>query len=308
MAVVVAVGGHSAAGTTPRFAYVGVSVATLWTSPDAPRPIDRPALANPARIRPWLRSLDTAARRGLVGRIETQALLGDRVQVLGRRGSWLHVVAVGQRTPRDRRGYPGWVPAAQVVSSARFGKLTSGRIAVIERPTAWLRLPGGRLELSYGTRLPVVGTDGNDVLLATPAGPTGRMARNAVKVFAASSRIPRPDGAQIVAAARKFLGVRYLWGGTSAFGFDCSGLIQLVYRAHGVTIPRDADAQAAGGTAVAKSKLRSGDLLFYGRAHVHHATLFVGAGTMIEAPNSASSVRLVRVRAGDYAGARRYLR
>jgi cell wall-associated NlpC family hydrolase len=73
-------------------------------------------------------------------------------------------------------------------------------------------------------------------------------------------------------------------------------------------IPRDADAQALRGTRVARTELRAGDPLFYGRAHVHHTALFVGAGRMLEAPNSASWVRLAPVRSYDYAGARRYLR
>ncbi|HSC74012.1 MAG TPA: C40 family peptidase [Gaiellaceae bacterium] len=108
-------------------------------------------------------------------------------------------------------------------------------------------------------------------------------------------------------AARMFLGVRYLWGGTSAFGFDCSGLIELAFRTAGFVIPRDADAQAHGGHTVSRTEIRPGDLLFFGRSHVHHVTLYIGDGRMIEAPNSASTVRISPVRLTDYAGARRYL-
>ena len=53
------------------------------------------------------------------------------------------------------------------------------------------------------------------------------------------------SGASIVAQAKRFLGLRYLWGGLSAWGFDCSGLVWDVFRMHGITIPRDAD-QLAG--------------------------------------------------------------
>lgn len=292
----------------PATSYVAVSVATVWARPDSPRAIDRPALGNPAAVRAWTRSLDTTERRGLVGRIETQALFGERVRVLERRGRWARVVVTDQPTPRDRRGYPGWVPSAQLVASRRFGNLLSGRVAIVERPTAWLRVRSRRIELSYGTRLPVLGVAGPEVLVATPGGAVGRIARVATAVYPSRARIPGPTGAAIVTAARSFLGVRYLWGGTSAFGFDCSGLIELAYRAHGIVIPRDADAQAVRGTPVARSRVRPGDLLFYGRAHVHHATLYVGGSRMIEAPNSAASVRLAPVRSADYARARRYLR
>ena len=61
--------------------------------------------------------------------------------------------------------------------------------------------------------------------------------------------------ADLVRTAKRFLGLHYLWGGLSAWGYDCSGLTWAVYRAHGITIPRDADAQFAAGTPVA---LRTG--------------------------------------------------
>src|SRR4029079_11503099 len=84
-----------------------------------------------------------------------------------------------------------------------------------------------------------------------------------------------------------------------------SGLTWAAYRVHGITIPRDADAQARFGRAVAMSALRPGDLIFYGIRHVHHVAMYVGGGMMLESPNSASRVRLVPVRTSDLARARR---
>lgn len=295
-------------GASPPLAYVDVAVATIWTRPSAPRAIDQPALGNPARIRSWTRSLDTAARRGLVGRIETQALLGEPVRILRRRGAWVEVAVVNQPTPRSRWGYPGWVPRRQLVASSRFGRLAAGHLAIVTAPTAQLRSPGRVLEVSYATRLPLLASTGREVRVATPSGEVGRLSRTAVKLSDAHGRLPGPTGRQIAAAARAFIGVRYLWGGTSAFGFDCSGLVELVYRAHGIVLPRDADAQALRGEPVAMNRLRIGDSLFYGRRHVHHTALYVGAGRMIEAPNSASTVRIGPIRTYDYAGARRYAR
>ena len=229
---------------------VAVAVATLWVSPQYARP---------------LVALDAAARRALVGRIETQALYGEPVRVLERRSGWARVVVPDQPTPRDDRGYPGWVRLAELAPAVSPVTVTA--------PHRRLTIGGRRLVLSYGT---------------------------------GTARLPRTPAA-IVADARRFVGVPYLWGGTSAFGFDCSGLLHLVFRSHGVLIPRDADAQAQRGRAVGRAELRPGDLVFYGVRHVHHVVLYVGGGRILEAPNSASRVRISRLRWSDYAGARRYL-
>jgi cell wall-associated NlpC family hydrolase len=90
------------------------------------------------------------------------------------------------------------------------------------------------------------------------------------------------------------------------WGYDCSGLTWAVYRAHGITIPRDADAQFAAGTPVPLSAALPGDLLFYEHPVVGHVAMYVGHGQMIESPNSRSQVRLVPVRSSDFRGVRRF--
>jgi gamma-D-glutamyl-L-lysine dipeptidyl-peptidase len=299
--------------TTASVRYVDVSFATLWASPSAPRTIDRPALGNPVNVLAWSSVLTTAARLGLDGRIETQALLGEPVRMLAQRGSWTLVAVLDQPTPLNRLGYPGWVPTKQLASSPTFGGLLSGPIAVVTAPRALLRGEGRPLELSFGTRLPVVGDSGAYVRVATPAGPTARLPASAVHVYGSAAAIPTPTRRELVATARLLLGVRYLWGGTSAFGFDCSGFVNLIYRAHGIVIPRDADAQALAGRPVARQALEPGDLVFFAtdppsRA-VTHVGMYIGDGQMIESPNSTSAVHIISVAAfGDeYVTTRRYL-
>jgi cell wall-associated NlpC family hydrolase len=267
---------------------VRVPVATLWVSP-----AKAVALGPPTG---WARF--TAARRlALVGRIETQALLGEPVRVIARRGAWLRVVLPSQPSPRDARGYPGWVRASAVAPAPRGAT----QVRVTAR-TATLTTRAGALALSYGTRLPLVRTAGAATTVAVPGGGTGTIASSSLR----TTPLPATRAA-IVADARRFERVRYLWGGTSAYGWDCSGLLHRVFGTHGVTIPRDADAQAAAGAPVARADLRPGDLVFFGVAHVHHVALFVGDDKMLEAPNSSAAVRVVPLRSADYAGARRYL-
>jgi len=122
---------------------------------------------------------------------------------------------------------------------------------------------------------------------------------------AAIRSLPRTR-TDLVRTAEQFVGLRYLWGGLSRWGYDCSGLTWAVYRAHGITIPRDADAQFAAGRPVSLGRMLPGDLLFYERPVVGHVAMYIGGGKMIESPNSASEVRIVPVRTRDFRGVRRF--
>jgi len=86
--------------------------------------------------------------------------------------------------------------------------------------------------------------------------------------------------------ARRFLGITYTWGGSSTFGFDCSGFTQTILRSRGVVMPRDANVQAewSGLTAIAfRTQLQPGDLLFFGKdaAHITHTGMYLGKGAFI---------------------------
>lgn len=100
-------------------------------------------------------------------------------------------------------------------------------------------------------------------------------------------------GAEVVATARKYLGVPYVWGGTDpAKGLDCSGLVQLVYQQLGVDLPRVSRDQAQEGRPVASlAEAKPGDLLAFG-SPVHHIAIYIGDGKMIEAPRPGLSVRV----------------
>lgn len=248
-----------AGAVAPYDAWVGVSVATLWTSTTAPRPVDRPAMTVPVDIRGWLAHMDTAARRGLVGRVATQALLGEHLTVVGTAPhGWLHVVATDQRTSLDPRGYPGWVPVGQTTTHR---PTSAASVATVVARTAWL-VDNNRtrvMEVSFATRLPATRTAGGYVSVLTPTGISRRVAASAVVVRAARVQALPKTAAGVVSTARGLLGIPYLWGGRSGFALDCSGLTQLVYRLHGVTLPRDTGDQAKAGTAVSTSSHAAGD-------------------------------------------------
>lgn len=291
-----------------RSAWVSVSVARLWDSPSAPRAVDAPALAAPVRVRTWLAAMSLSERRALAFHSDTEALLGERVVVTGVRGSWAHVVVPDQPSPRDPRGYPGWVPLRQITSTA---PPSSGAVATVVRRTAWLRTDTSAatkvLEVSYGSVLPVVSGGATWARVRTPLGAVRRVAAAAVVVHArGTTALPR-TGADLVRSAQAFSGLPYLWGGLSGFGLDCSGLTWVDYRVHGRVIPRDALPQSRRGRPVARSALRPGDLIFYAtNGLVHHVTMYAGRGRMVEAPHTGAVVRTVPVRGTEYFGARRY--
>jgi len=97
---------------------------------------------------------------------------------------------------------------------------------------------------------------------------------------------PRPlNVKETIALAQRFLGITYRWGGTSSFGFDCSGFTQMLVGQRGILMPRDASAQAAwtGAVPVKRSKLQPGDLLFFGESpqKITHTGMFIGHGKFI---------------------------
>ena len=97
--------------------------------------------------------------------------------------------------------------------------------------------------------------------------------------------------AKVVRYARRFLGVRYRYGGTSPrTGFDCSGFVAFVYRHFGVPLPHYSVAQFSLGRRVPRRGLRPGDLVFFDG--LGHVGIYVGRGRFIHAPRSGTRVSI----------------
>ena len=284
--------------------------------------------------------MGTEQRLWLVGRLVTQALYGQQVVVRARRGAWAEVSLTGQPTPNGL-SYPGWLPAPrQLVSDTRHqpgsastpSSATSaptstrrpapaapGSVALVTERSTWL---GKSRRLTRRPPSPAAAELQHQAAGARQTGPWTSCKRRPGP-RAAIALGPRHSGAglatagshrpQLVDAAEQFLGVRYLWAGTSAFGFDCSGLTYSVYgrvrhpaAAHGRTA---SPGRPSGG----REALKPGDLVFFAtdlpsRA-ITHVAMYAGGGRIVESPNSAGSVRIIPLaaRADEYVTARRYL-
>lgn len=118
-------------------------------------------------------------------------------------------------------------------------------------------------------------------------------------------------GSQVVEYAKTYLGYKYVYGGTTTKGFDCSGFTQFVYKHFGVTLNRTAAAQYKNGTSV--TALQAGDLVMFGTSasNINHVGIYIGGGTFIHAANTSRGVTTDTLSSGyyktHYIGARRIL-
>jgi gamma-D-glutamyl-L-lysine dipeptidyl-peptidase len=282
--------------TPGRRASVVVGVSTVWTSPDAPRACDAPAIADMPRLPDWVDGMTRDQRKDLRGRTLTQVLFGDVVQVEEVVGSWAQIVAVEQAAPPlDPRGYPGWLPAVHIVPDDR-DEQAAGQQYVVDAMFSTLRErpedASGAVDIVLGTRLTVLGQAQGRY---APVAAAGRPA----PLWADLSDLA-PVAARSAAAARDLLpvalrlqGVPYIWGGVSPYGIDCSGLVYLAHRRLNAVVPRDAGDQADASRPVEPGEQGPGHLCFFRDrdAPIDHVGLLQGPGQLLHASGSAGQVQ-----------------
>jgi cell wall-associated NlpC family hydrolase len=120
------------------------------------------------------------------------------------------------------------------------------------------------------------------------------------------ANLPAPRYGHVVAIALQYLGIPYVWGGSSpSTGFDCSGLVAYVYAQVGVSLPHHAASQWNYGTPVPQDQLAPGDLVFF--SGLGHMGIYIGGGQFVHAPHTGDVVRISSMseRWGSYVGARR---
>ena len=273
---------------------ISVSVATVWTGPDAPRECDALATADRPDVAAWAASMDTETRLDLHGRTVTQALLGEPAVPVEERAGWIRVVLPWQPSGQDSGGYPGWIRASHLGAAAKPGD----RTVAVAAPLAGCRTPEGVVDLSYGTCLSALESDPELTTVALPDGREGRLPTSRL-------RTPEVDptagwATSLLDSARQFLGLRYLWGGTCGWGLDCSGFVHLAHRVLGQRVPRDALDQAPAAQRVELGEARPGALYFFARPgeRPHHVGFVTepaapGPPAMLHAPEGTELIEEV---------------
>ena len=128
-------------------------------------------------------------------------------------------------------------------------------------------------------------------------------ARSSTPVMADSRGKAAYSSNAVLAYASNYLGVPYVWGGTTPAGFDCSGFVRYVYAHFGIYLPRVSQDQQNVGMYVSRDQLQPGDLVFFGDP-AHHVGIYVGNGNMIDAPHTGDVVKIERLHS-DFTNGRR---
>ncbi len=215
--------------------------------------------------------------------IVSQAIYASNIAIIEEQAGWARV--------RTADEYTGWMPDAAFkrlragerayAESGRVAQVTSLFANIYREPSVTRHQP--LLIVPFETKLEVIREDDGAerwLEVRLPDDRLGWMQRGDVTFDARPMSVD-----EVIAFSKRFLGLPYFWGGTSSFGFDCSGFTQMLCRRRGITIPRDTGIQVkwAGAVPVDRGNIEPGDLLFFGESKVTHTGMYIGGGQFINA-------------------------
>jgi len=195
---------------------------------------------------------------------------------------------------RQADGYAGWADSRFLMplTQATYKQYLANTNAVITTSTARLYDRRGKQTVSphilyYGTRLRIKAGPAGFARIVLPDNGSVLVKVNNIRPI--NGKITSSlHGSRLVAEAKRFLGVPYLWGGVTVTGFDCSGLLRTIFSRFGVYMPRDTKDQISMGERVERDCIKTGDLLFFRR----HVGLAIGQTHLVHASRGGGGVRI----------------
>ena len=235
--------------------------------------------------------------------VDSELLYGDIVEVLETSGEYAQVTVIKQAYKNEPKGYPGWIFNKDLASIPDGWSEELDQIAV-KQPIAKINIikdnQSSQMDLSIGTILSVLEETTDEYKVLTPAG-IGIIGKRDAHLL---SDLPLNAVDQLINNAKSFLDLRYVWAGTSAAGFDCSGFVYTLFRTFNIWLSRDAQEQVFEGEAHSYEEAKPGDLLFFayqeGYGEVHHVGIYLGEDQMIHSQTPGSKVMITKLEGTNY--------
>ena len=213
--------------------------------------------------------------------VVSQAIYGSNVMLMEAKEGWAHI-----RTGDD---YTGWILSGDMRQGEPYA--TTGRVAQVVSKFAHVYREDSvtkhapLITVPFETKLEVAAVPVDGARWVQVRLPNHTMAW--IQTGDITYDWKKLTGPEMLALAKQFLGAPYTWGGTSSYGYDCSGFSQMLQRRRGVLMPRDAQPQAdwSGVTPVDRKDLKPGDLLYFGSSDkkITHTGIYLGDNKFISA-------------------------
>ena len=214
--------------------------------------------------------------------VVSQAIYGANVGIVEEKDGWARIQTADE--------YTGWIPTKSLLKSKPYA--AEGKVAEVQSLFAHIYRDASvtrhapLITVPFETKLEIVGEpqgEGRWFQVRLPDDRAGFIQAGDVSTNPKKLTIP-----EMLEFSERFMGLPYTWGGTSSFGYDCSGFTQMLQRRRGIFMPRDAQPQAEwSGVAPVERKedLQPGDLLYFGNSarKITHTGMYMGSGKFINA-------------------------